>query len=167
MGASLDGPRRLASLLAVGSGRDPRPVVDLWASVPFDDLPSALVRAAARSDWNLVRDELRSVMTGRYGRAYGRELSSRHTSTPIRPGSCQKPPPFVSITGLRPLTTPRFESDEATELIGVRDVILAPTGRNTLRGLPNTNGFFSKLRVRSTTVRSTTLGHRIWPSIQA
>src|SRR6267143_3221829 len=67
---------RLASSAAVGSRvGEPLPAVDLWAPVPFDDLPVSLVRAAARSDWKTVRDELRTVMDGvatdgAYGRAF-------------------------------------------------------------------------------------------------
>ena len=38
--------------------------IDLWAPVPFDDLPPALLEAVGRSDWKTVRDELRKVMDG-------------------------------------------------------------------------------------------------------
>src|SRR2546428_7286276 len=38
--------------------------IDLWAPVPFDGLPPALLEAAGRSDWQTVRDELRKVMDG-------------------------------------------------------------------------------------------------------
>ena len=49
------------------------PVVDLWAPVPFDDLPAGLIDAAARSDWPAVKTKLRTVMDsmttdGEYGR---------------------------------------------------------------------------------------------------
>ena len=36
--------------------------IDLWAPVPFDALPVALLEASQRSDWKTVRDELRKVM---------------------------------------------------------------------------------------------------------
>jgi hypothetical protein len=43
---------------------EPSPGVDLWAPVPFDDLPLSLRRAADRSDSKMVRDDLQTVMNG-------------------------------------------------------------------------------------------------------
>src|SRR5437870_12206538 len=58
--------------------------IDLWAPVPFDDLPRPLLEAAARSDWTTVRDELRAVMDGlTTDGVYGRALLQFVMSLPL------------------------------------------------------------------------------------
>ena len=128
--------RGLASLAAVGSrpASIGLPAVDLWAPVLFDDLPVSLVRAAARSEWKTVRDELRTVMDGvATDGAYGRELLQFVMSLPLpsdpvlaryRAAICIDHGDWDGL--LRHLASNPIE---AAELIGVRDIILASTDR--------------------------------------
>jgi DNA-binding CsgD family transcriptional regulator len=120
---------------AVGSRvGEPLPAVDLWAPVPFDDLPPSLVRAAARSEWKVVRDELRIIMDGvATDGAYGRALLQFVMSLPLpsdpvlaryRASICIDHGDWDGF--LRHLASNPIE---AAELIGVRDIILATTDR--------------------------------------
>src|SRR5438552_3166353 len=120
---------------AVGSRvGEPSPAVDLWAPVPFDDLPVSLVRAAARSEWKLVRDELRTVMDGlTTDGPYGRALLQFVISLPIpsdpvlaryRASICIDHGDWDGL--LRHLGSNPIE---AAELIGLRNIILASTDR--------------------------------------
>ncbi|TMF80633.1 MAG: hypothetical protein E6I18_05390, partial [Chloroflexi bacterium] len=106
--------------------------VDLWAPVPFDDLPLSLLQAAERSDWTTVRDELRAVMDGlTTDGVYGRALLQFVMSLPLpsdpvlaryRAAICID---HGDWDGLRR----HLASNPigAAELIGVRDSILAGT----------------------------------------
>src|SRR5205823_1891369 len=118
---------------AVGSRvGEPSPVVDLWASVPFDALPPSLLEAAARSDWSSVRDELRTVMDGlTTDGVYGRALLQFVMSLPLpsdpvlaryRASICIDHGDWDGL--LRDLGSNPIE---AAELIGVRNIILAST----------------------------------------
>src|SRR5437870_10302032 len=108
--------------------------IDLWAPVPFDGLPPSLVRAAARSEWKLVRDELRTVMDGvATDGAYGRALLQFVISLPIpsdpvlaryRASICIDHGDWDGL--LRHLGSNPIE---AAELIGLRNIILASTDR--------------------------------------
>jgi DNA-binding CsgD family transcriptional regulator len=113
---------------------EPWPVVDLWAPVPFDDLPGSLLEAADRSDWKAVRDGLRTVMDGlTTDGTYGRALLQFVMSLPL-PSDPVLARYRASICidhgdwdGLRR----QLASNPigAAELIGVRDTILAGTDR--------------------------------------
>ena len=108
--------------------------IDLWAPVPFDDLPAALLDAAGRSDWQTVRDELRKVMDGVttdgvYGRALLQfvmclplpsdpVLARYRASISIDHGDWDG---LLGHLGANPI--------EGAELIGVRDIILASSDR--------------------------------------
>src|SRR3989442_7988086 len=120
---------------AVGSMvGEPSPAVDLWAPVPFDDLPLSLLQAAERSDWKTVRDELRTVMDGlTTDGVYGRALLQFVMSLPLpsdpvlaryRAAICID---HGDWDGLRR----HLASNPigAAELIGVRNIILASTDR--------------------------------------
>jgi DNA-binding NarL/FixJ family response regulator len=113
---------------------EPSLAVDLWARVPFDDLPSSLLDAAARSDWEAVRDELRTVMDGlTTDGVYGRALLQFVRSLPLpsdpvlaryRASICIDHGDWDGL--LREL---RFDPIAAGELTGVRDILLAGTDR--------------------------------------
>jgi DNA-binding CsgD family transcriptional regulator len=102
--------------------------------VPFDSLPVALLRAAERSDWKAVRDELRTVMDGiRTDGVYGRALLQFVMSLPLptdpvlaryRASICIDHGDWDGLS--RHLASNPIE---AAELIGVRDIILASTDR--------------------------------------
>jgi DNA-binding CsgD family transcriptional regulator len=108
------------------------PVVDLWAPVPFDDLPPSLLRAAERSDWKAVRDGLQTVMNGlKTDGVYGRALLQFVLSLPLpsdpvlaryRAAICIDHGDWDGL--LRQLAARPIE---AAELIGVRDIILGTT----------------------------------------
>lgn len=108
--------------------------VDLWAAVPFNELPDALLQAAARSDWKAVREQLRTVMDGlTTDGVYGRALLQFVMSLPVpsdpvlaryRASICIDHGDWDGL--LRHLGSNPIE---AAELIGVRDIILAPTDR--------------------------------------
>jgi DNA-binding NarL/FixJ family response regulator len=108
------------------------PVVDLWAPVPFDDLPPSLLGAAERSDWKSVRDELQTVMNGlKTDGVYGRALLQFVMSLPLqsdpvlaryRAAICIDHGDWDGL--LRHLASRPIE---AAELIGVRDIILGST----------------------------------------
>ena len=108
--------------------------VDLWAPVPFDDLPGPLLEAAGRSDWKTVRDELRKVMDGlTTDGVYGRALLQFVMSLPLpsdpvlaryRASICIDHGDWDGL--LRHLGSNPIE---AAELIGVRNIILASTDR--------------------------------------
>jgi len=110
------------------------PPVDLWAPVSLEALPSALLDAAARSDWEEVRAWLRTVMDavttdGAYGRALLQfvmttDLPTDHVLDRYRASICLD---YGDWDGLqRHLAANPIE---AAELIGIRDIILAPTDR--------------------------------------
>lgn len=113
---------------------EPPPAVDLWAPVPFDDLPASLLGAAARSEWKTVRDELLTVMDGvATDGAYGRALLQFVMSLPMpsdpvlaryRASICIDHGDWDGL--LRHLGSNPIE---VIELIGVRDIILASTDR--------------------------------------
>src|SRR6058998_2443232 len=104
--------------------------LDLWAPVPFNDLPGALLEAAGRSDWNTVRDELPKIMDGlTTDGVYGRALLQFVMSLPLpsdpvlaryRAAICIN---HGDWDGLRR----HLASNPigAAELIGVRDSILS------------------------------------------
>ena len=108
--------------------------IDLWAPVPFDGLPPALLEAAGRSDWQTVRDELRKVMDGlTTDGPYGRALLQFVISLPIpsdpvlaryRASICIDHGDWDGL--LRHLGSNPIE---AAELIGLRNIILASTDR--------------------------------------
>jgi DNA-binding CsgD family transcriptional regulator len=114
-------------------GTDPTET-DLWAPVPFDYLPRALLDAAGRSDWKTVRDELRKIMDGlTTDGVYGRALLQFVMSLPIpsdpvlaryRASICIDHGDWDGL--LRHLGSNPIE---AAELIGVRKIILASTDR--------------------------------------
>ena len=110
------------------------PRVDLWAPVPFVDLPPALRDAAAQGDWEGLRSQLRIVMDGvtTDGR-YGRELLQFLMTVPL-------PSDPVSERYKASICIDHGDWDGlqrhlalnpigAAELIGIRDIILAPTDR--------------------------------------
>jgi DNA-binding CsgD family transcriptional regulator len=111
-----------------------RAETDLWAPVPFDDLPPALLEAAERSEWKTVRDELGKVMDGLttdgvYGRALLQfVMSLTLPSDPVlaryRASICIDHGDWDGL--LRHLGS---NPVEAAELIGVRNIILASTDR--------------------------------------
>ncbi|MDQ2914241.1 MAG: helix-turn-helix transcriptional regulator [Chloroflexota bacterium] len=113
---------------------EPSPAVDLWAPVPFDDLPLSLLQAAKRSDWKVVTDELRTVLDpittdGVYGRALLQFVMSLPLpSDPVlaryRASICMD---HGDWDGLRRHLASNPVG--AAELIGVRDIILASTDR--------------------------------------
>jgi len=110
------------------------PPVDLWAPVPFDDLPAALTDAAARSDWPAVKAQLRTVMdSNTTDGAYGRQLLQFVMKVPLpsdsalvryRASICVDHGDWDGLQGY-------LASDliEAIELVGIRDIILAPLDR--------------------------------------
>src|SRR2546425_13369294 len=108
--------------------------LDLWAPVPFDDLPGALLEAAGRSDWKTVRVELRKIMDGVttdgvYGRALlqfvmSLSLASDPVLARYRASICIDHGDWDGL--LRHLASNPLA---AAELIGVRDIILASTDR--------------------------------------
>jgi DNA-binding CsgD family transcriptional regulator len=108
--------------------------VDLWAPVPFDDLPRSLLGAASRSEWKTVRDELRTVMDGlTTDGVYGRALLQFVMSLPLpsdpvlaryRASICIDHGDWDGLR-LHLASNPIG----AAELIGVRDTILAGTDR--------------------------------------
>jgi DNA-binding CsgD family transcriptional regulator len=108
--------------------------LDLWAPVPFDDLPTALLEATGQSDWKTVRDELRKVMDGlTTDGVYGRALLQFVMSLPLpsdpvlaryRASICIDHGDWDGL--LRHLGSNPIE---AAELIGVRNIILASTDR--------------------------------------
>ena len=108
--------------------------IDLWASVPFDDLPAGLTDAAARSDWPAVKTHLRIVMdSNTTDGAYGRELLQFVMKVPL-PSDSVLDRYRASICvdhgdwdGLQRY----LASDliEAIELVRIRDIILAPIDR--------------------------------------
>ena len=108
--------------------------IDLWAPVPFDDLPPALLEAAGRSEWRTVRDELGKVMDGlTTDGVYGRALLQFVMSLPLpsdpvlaryRASICIDHGDWDGL--LRHLGS---NPVEAAELIGVRNIILASTDR--------------------------------------
>src|SRR5438093_4225610 len=108
--------------------------LDLWAPVPFNVLPGALLEAAGRSDWKTVRDELRKVMDGlTTDGVYGRALLQFVMSLPIpsdpvlaryRASICIDHGDWDGL--LRNLGSNPIE---AAELIGLRNIILASTDR--------------------------------------
>lgn len=110
------------------------PVVDLWAPVPFDDLPTGLMDAAARSDWPSVKTQLRTVMDSMTTDGeYGRELLQFVMKVPL-PSDSVLDRYRASICvdhgdwdGLQ-----RYlgaDLVEAIELARIRDIILAPIDR--------------------------------------
>lgn len=117
--------------IAVGSRvGEPSRTVDLWAPVPFDDLPTGLLEAAERSDWNAVREELRTIMDGvTTDGAFGRALLQFVMSVPL-PSDAVLARYRASICmdhgdwdGLR--RNLALNPIGAAELIGVRDILLA------------------------------------------
>src|SRR5213594_2386090 len=53
---------RLRSPAEVGSWAAAPPTVDLWAPVPFDDLPALLLDAAERRDWTAVKAQIQGLL---------------------------------------------------------------------------------------------------------
>ena len=117
------------------------PPVDLWAPVPFDDLPADLREAAARSDWPAVKTQLHTVMdsTTTDG-AYGRQLLQFVMKVPL-------PSDSVLVRYRASICVDHGDWDglqrylasdiiEPIELVGIRDIILAPLDR---RGPPPSN----------------------------
>jgi DNA-binding CsgD family transcriptional regulator len=112
------------------------PAVDLWAPVPFDDLPVDLTDAAARSDWAAVKTNLRTIMdSNTTDGAYGRELLQFVMKVPLpsdsvlvryRASICVDHGDWDGLQ--RYLATDLIE---AIELVGIRDIILAPLDRRT------------------------------------
>src|SRR2546430_14039114 len=110
------------------------PSVDLWAPVPFDDLPADLTDAAARSDWAAVKAQLRSVMdSNTTDGAYGRELLQFVMKVPLpsdsvldryRASICVDHGDWDGLQ--RYLSSDLIES---IELARIRDIILAPLDR--------------------------------------
>jgi DNA-binding CsgD family transcriptional regulator len=110
--------------------------VDLWAPVPFDDLPAGLMDAAARSDWSALKTQLRTVMdSNTTDGAYGRELLQFVMRVPL-PSDSVLDRYRASICvdhgdwdGLQRY----LASDliEPIELARIRDIILAPLDRRT------------------------------------
>jgi DNA-binding CsgD family transcriptional regulator len=108
--------------------------IDLWAPVPFDELPRPLLEAAGRSDWQAVRDELAKVMDGiTTDGVYGRALLQFVMSLPLpsdpvfaryRASICIDHGDWDGL--LRHLGSNPIE---AAELIGIRNIILASTDR--------------------------------------
>lgn len=126
-----------------GSGTLPPPV-DLWAPVPFDDLPRALRDAAAGSDWPAVKTQLRAIMdSNTTDGEYGRELLQFVMKVPLPSDSVlDRYRASICIDhgdwdGLQRY----LASDliEPIELVRIRDIILAPLDRELHRPrLPNT-----------------------------
>jgi DNA-binding CsgD family transcriptional regulator len=110
------------------------PAVDLWAPVPFDDLPAGLMEAAARSDWPAVKTQLRTIMdSNTTDGEYGRELLQFVMKVPL-PADSVLDRYRASICvdhgdwdGLQRY----LASDliEPIELARIRDIILAPLDR--------------------------------------
>ncbi|TMC44266.1 MAG: hypothetical protein E6J23_07920 [Chloroflexi bacterium] len=102
--------------------------------MPFEDLPATLREAARRSDWRAVRDELRTVMDGvTTDGVYGRALLQFVMSLPLpsdpvlaryRASICIDHGDWDGL--LRHLGS---NPVGATELVGVRDIILSATDR--------------------------------------
>jgi DNA-binding CsgD family transcriptional regulator len=123
------------------------PTVDLWAPVPFDHLPSALVEHAACSDWEAVRADLRVLMDAvTTDGPYGRELLQFVLKTPLptdpvleryRASICVDHGDWDGLQ--RHLSASPVEGEEP---IGVRDAILAPLDR---REPPRAEGAHQKV----------------------
>src|SRR5207249_2421934 len=139
--ASLEGSAALTGRLAsaylscvVGSIDTPLPDVDLWAPVQLDGLPQPLLDARDRHDWVEVRSELKRIMdpVGTDG-AYGRALLQFVMQLPI-----VSDPVLARYRGSIAVDHGDWENLQqaiaagaigADELIGVRDIILAPLDR--------------------------------------
>lgn len=110
------------------------PVIDLWAPVPFDELPAELVRAVVNEDWPQAKEFLGGVMDavttdGVYGRAL-LQLVMRlplgvypvfdryRASVAIDHGNWDELRRCLASNVIEP-----------AEPLGVRDVILAPLDR--------------------------------------
>jgi DNA-binding CsgD family transcriptional regulator len=117
---------------------EPYVAVDLWASVPFDDLPNSPLEAVERCDWKGVREELGTVMDGlTTDGVYGRALVQFVMSMPL-PSDPILARYRASICidhgdwgGLREQLT--LNPVGAAELIGVRDILLASPDRREPR----------------------------------
>src|SRR2546430_10616862 len=116
-----------------GNGALPSPV-DLWAPVPFDDLPHGLTDAAARSDWQAVKaPPRRIVVANATDGEYGRKLLQFVMKVPLPSDSVlDRYRASICIDhgdwdGLQRY----LASDliEPIELVRIRDIILAPLDR--------------------------------------
>src|SRR3989442_8176 len=125
--------------------------VDLWAPMPLDDLPPTLRDAAAQGDWAGLREQLRTVMDGvtTDGR-YGRELLQFVMTVPMpsdpvteryKASICIDHGDWDGLQrhlALNPIG--------AAELIGIRDIILAPTDR---KAPPRAGAEHERLQVKA------------------
>ncbi|HEX9641256.1 MAG TPA: helix-turn-helix transcriptional regulator, partial [Candidatus Krumholzibacteria bacterium] len=118
------------------SHRDPRSaVVDLWADVPPLRLPSALIDAFARQDWQALKDEIRPLMDGLTtdASAYGRELLHIVRRLPVGVDSTLDR--YHAMVALDFGDWDEVQaclatgSTEREEIEGIRDILLAPVGR--------------------------------------
>jgi len=108
--------------------------VDLWAPVPFDDLPAPLLAAAARRDWTAVKDQIQGLLDAvTTDGPLGRELLQFVMQIPLPPDPLlERYRASICVDhgdwdGLqRHLSETPIEADEP---IGVRDAILAPLDR--------------------------------------
>lgn len=113
------------------------PTVDLWAPVPFDDLPASLRGAAERHEWTTVRTEIQGLLDAvTTDGPLGRELLQFVMQVPLAPDPLlDRYRASICVDhgdwdGLRRhlARTPI----EAAEPVGVRDAILAPLDREEI-----------------------------------
>jgi len=131
-------PARTSIAVEVGSwGAAVPPIVDLWAPVPFDDLPASLLGASGRQDWIAVRALIQGLVEAvTTDGPLGRELLQFVMQVPLPPDPLlERYRASICVDhgdwdGLqRHLAGPLIEAEEP---IGVRDAILAPLGREEI-----------------------------------
>jgi DNA-binding CsgD family transcriptional regulator len=118
----------------MGSVASRPPSVDLWAPVDQEHLPASLRQAAADGDWNALRTELQAVMDAvTTDGVYGRALLQFVMSVGLPPDPVlERYRASICIDhgdwdGLqRHLAS---NPVEAAEIIGIRDIVLAPVDR--------------------------------------
>jgi len=118
----------------VGSTLDSLGSVDLWASVTFDHLPRDLVASVENESWPQVRDQLATVMDAvTTDGVYGRELLQLVMRLPLGIYPVfDRYRAAVAIDhgdwdGLKKCLELGVVED--AELVGVRDIVLAPVDR--------------------------------------
>lgn len=122
----------------MASATEPRVAIDLWAKVPWNNLPRPLVDAFHEGDWPAVRTELRKIMDGQVtDGAYGRELLQLVLGLPIG-----FDPLFDRYRAMTSIDFGDWDGlqqclgaqpIDPMEIVGLRELILAPL---TYVGLP-------------------------------
>lgn len=121
----------------MGSGAALPPTVDLWAPVPFDDLPESLRGASERNDWTAVKTEIQGLLDAvTTDGPLGRELLQFVMQVPLpRDPLLDRYRASICVDhgewdGLRQHLS--GTPIEAAEPVGVRDAILAPLDRQEI-----------------------------------